>query len=143
MTSVQAKRRPVFSIVEQLLADYELYAGATVPEAIASGLCTGRLETVHARFKDVPGRWRTGSLLLVRVYLALAKPNETGEVSLKNGAQQAAKVAQGLVDTYPKSAEAEEARTVLKILAKEGQVSIARNQAGHPTAERSGESGRV
>ena len=32
-------------------------------------------------------------MMLVRVYLALAKPDEAGEVPLKNGAEQAAKVA--------------------------------------------------
>ncbi len=102
------------------LADYELYVARLYLKQSRPVSARGRLETVHARFKDVPGRWRTGSLMLVRVYLALTKPDAEGEIPLSDGAGHAARVAQALVDAFPKSAEAAEARTVLKILKRKG-----------------------
>jgi outer membrane protein assembly factor BamD len=102
------------------LADFELYVAQFYLHRQRELSARGRLETLHEGFRDVPSHWRTASVLLVRVYLTLAKPGEAGEVRLADGAARAAKVSQAIIDTFPKSDEAREVKRVLKILKSKG-----------------------
>ena len=103
------------------LADYEMYVAKFYLRQSRDVSARGRLETIHQNFRDVPDRWRAGSLLLVRVYLALARPvGDAGDPALADGAARAAKVAQTVIEAFPKSDEARELRRVLPVIKSKG-----------------------
>ncbi len=102
------------------LADFEFYVARFYLHQEREVSARGRLEILYEGFRDVPARWREASILLVRVYLSLARPDLSGEVRLTDGAARAAQVSQALIDAYPKSGEAKQARRVLQILKSKG-----------------------
>ena len=98
------------------LADYELYVAQFYLRQDRPRSAVGRLETLHRGFDDLPTKWRLASLMLIDVYLKLGERDKEGDVFIKDARQRASGVAERIIQKYPKSPAAVEAKRALKKL---------------------------
>ncbi len=98
------------------LGDYELYVARFYLKNERPMSAMGRLETVHERFRDIPGHWEEGSLELLNVYRLLSQPDSSGEIRLLDAMERARGVAQTLIDNKPGSKAASQATRYMAAL---------------------------
>lgn len=93
------------------LADHELYVAGFYLHLEKPASARGRLESVVRDYSDVPDRWGKAALLLLEVYLDLAKSEPDESATLR---EKALALARLVVERQPRSGAADEARAFLR-----------------------------